>query len=38
VQSEEVLADLAGRLWQAEQTGVPVEPLTKRQPGLEIEV
>jgi 2-keto-4-pentenoate hydratase len=36
VQSEEVLADLAGRLWQAEQTGVPVEPLTKRQPGLEI--
>jgi 2-keto-4-pentenoate hydratase len=37
VQSEEVLADLAGRLWQAEQTGVPVEPLTKRQPGLEIE-
>jgi 2-keto-4-pentenoate hydratase len=37
VQSEQVLKELADELWQAEHTGVPVEPLTKRHPGLEIE-
>jgi len=37
VQSEQVLSELADELWQAEQTCVPVEPLTKRHPDLEIE-
>ena len=37
MQSKQVLSELAGELWQAEQTCVPVEPLTKRHPGLEIE-
>ena len=37
MQSEQVLSELADELWQAEQTCVPVEPLTKRHPGLEIE-
>jgi 2-keto-4-pentenoate hydratase len=37
VQDEQILRELADGLWQAEQTGVPVEPLTKRQPGLEID-
>ena len=37
MQSEQVLSELADDLWQAEQTGVPVEPLTKRHPGLEID-
>ena len=37
MQSEQVLSELADGLWQAEQTCVPVEPLTKRHPGLEIE-
>jgi 2-keto-4-pentenoate hydratase len=36
VQSEQVLRQLADELWEAEQTGVPVEPLTKRHDGLEI--
>ena len=37
MQSKQVLSELADELWQAEQTCVPVEPLTKRRPGLEIE-
>ena len=37
MQAEQVLKELADELWQAEQTGVPVEPLTKRHVGLEIE-
>jgi 2-keto-4-pentenoate hydratase len=37
VQAEKVLKELADELWQAEQTGVPVEPLTKRHADLEIE-
>jgi 2-keto-4-pentenoate hydratase len=37
MQAEQVLKELADELWQAEQTGVPVEPLTKRHAGLEIE-
>jgi 2-keto-4-pentenoate hydratase len=37
VQSEQVLSELADKLWQASQTGVPVEPLTKRHPSLEID-
>jgi 2-keto-4-pentenoate hydratase len=36
VQSDQILSELADGLWQAEQTGVPVEPLTKQHPGLEI--
>ena len=35
--SEQVHSELAGGLWQAEQTGVPVAPLTTRYPGLEID-
>jgi 2-keto-4-pentenoate hydratase len=37
VRSEQVLRELADELWQASQTGVPVEPLTKRHPSLEID-
>jgi 2-keto-4-pentenoate hydratase len=37
MQAEQLLRELADELWQAEQTGVPAEPLTKRHPGLEIE-
>lgn len=37
MQSEQVLKQLADELWQAEHTGVPVEPLTKRYDGLEID-
>jgi 2-keto-4-pentenoate hydratase len=37
VQSEQVLSELADDLWQAEHTGVPAEPLTKRHPGLVID-
>lgn len=37
MQSEQVLSELADKLWQASQTGVPVEPLTKRHPSLEID-
>ena len=32
-----MLKDLADELWQAARSGVPVEPLTKRHAGLEIE-
>jgi 2-keto-4-pentenoate hydratase len=37
VESEQLRKELADELWQAEQTRVPVEPLTKRHPGLEID-
>jgi 2-keto-4-pentenoate hydratase len=37
VQAEQVLKGLADEPWQAEQTGVPVEPLTKRHADLEVE-
>jgi 2-keto-4-pentenoate hydratase len=37
VQTEQVLKELADELWQAGCSGVPVEPLTKRHPGLGIE-
>jgi 2-keto-4-pentenoate hydratase len=37
VESEQVLRELADELWHAEQTGVPVEPLTKRHPALGVE-
>ena len=37
MQDGQVLRGLADELWQAEQTGVPVEPLTKRHAGLDIE-
>jgi 2-keto-4-pentenoate hydratase len=37
VQSGQVLSELADELWRASQTGVPVEPLTKRHPSLEID-
>ena len=37
MEAEQVLKELADELWQAEQTGVPVEPLTKRHPSLGIE-
>ncbi len=35
--SQQVLSGLADDLWQAEHTGVPAEPLTKRHPGLVID-
>ena len=37
MQAEQLLRELADELWQAEHTGVPAEPLTKRHPSLEIE-
>jgi 2-keto-4-pentenoate hydratase len=37
MQAEQLLKELADELWQAEQTRVPAEPLTKRHPSLEIE-
>jgi 2-keto-4-pentenoate hydratase len=37
VESEQLRKELADELWQAEQTRVPVGPLTKRHPGLEID-
>jgi 2-keto-4-pentenoate hydratase len=37
VQTEQVLKELADELWQAGCSGAPVEPLTKRHPGLGIE-
>src|SRR6201996_3167445 len=36
MQSDQVLSELADGLWQAEQTGVPVEPLTQRYADLEL--
>lgn len=32
--TEQILRDLADELWRAEQDGKPVEPLTRRHPGL----